>query len=484
MPVNAGGEKLYFGLAGTSTTDQEETIPFFQQSKEESLEYDVTKLIFNLSNPTKKIVGLLTKLPLQGDPMERMRNPRAEPDEWFILEQIRSQFELRTLSDGADRIEPDIDVLLIVHPQQLAEQTLFAIDQFVLGGGKALVFCDPHCEVQQVRQDPNNPLQGMMADRSSSLGSIFDAWGLEMPAEELAGDRDSALRVGTREGTPVEYLVWLGLVNDKGSFASTDFVTKELKNVNIASAGILKKKEGATTEITALFETTRQSQRVQRSAVQFGPDPARLMQSFHSGDEKLMLAARIHGAVKTAFPGGNPKRDEPSAENGATPAPEPEPLKESKGAINVIVVADADMLENSFWVRIQNFLGIQKIAVPNADNCTFLMNALDHLSGSDDLISLRSRGKYQRPSTPSSSCARTPISARVSARRSSRTSCATPRTRSTRCSAARKATRASSSRRSSRQSSRNGKTRRSRRAWSCGACSTTCSRMSSPWVRA
>lgn len=396
VPVNAGGEKLYFGLAATGTTDQEDTIPFFQQQKEESLEYDVTRLIYNLSNPKKKVVGLITKLPLEGDPMERMRNPRAEPDEWLILQQIRGQFELRTLSDGVDKIEDGVDVLLVVHPQQLAEQTLYAIDQFVLGGGKALVFIDPHCEVQQVRQDPQNPLQGMMADKSSTLGAVLDAWGLEMKPEEIAGDRDTALRVGTGGGGSAEYLVWLGLSKDKGNFATSDFVTGELNTMNIASAGILTKKDGATTEITPLIETTKQSQRVPKSSIQFGPDPARLMQSFISGDEKLMLAARISGPAKTAFPNGSPKPAEPPADGA--PAPEKAPsLSESKGPINVIVVADADMLHNEFWVKIQNFLGIQKIATPVADNCSFLMNALDNLSGSNDLISLRSRGKYQRP---------------------------------------------------------------------------------------
>lgn len=394
LPVNAGGEKLYFGLAGTSTTDQEDVIPFFQQEKEESLEYDITKLVYNLSNPKKKVVGLITKLPLEGDMMERMRNPRAQPEEWYILEQIRSQFELRTVSDGVDKIEDGIDVLLVVHPQQLAEQTLYAIDQFTLGGGKVLVFCDPQCEEQQVRQDPNNPLQGMMADKSSTLGALFDAWGIEMKPDEIAGDRDCALRVGTGGGQSAELLVWLGLSKDKGNFATTDFVTAELNSVNIISPGILKKKDGATTEVTPLLETTRQSQRVQKSAIQFGPDPTKLMQSFHSGDEKLMLAARISGPVKTAFPNGNPKKDEPPKEGAPPPAPA---LAESNGPINVIVVADADMLADKFWVRVQNFLGIQKIAMAMADNGTFLMNALDNLSGSNDLISLRSRGKYQRP---------------------------------------------------------------------------------------
>ena len=394
VPVNAGGEKLYFGLAGTGTLDQEEVIPFFQQSQEESLEYDITKLVYNLSNPKKRVIGMITKLPVEGDMMERMRNPRAEPEEWFILEQIRGQFELRTIGDGVDKIEDGIDVLLVIHPQQLSQETLFAIDQYTLGGGKVLAFVDPHCEVQEVREDPQNPMQSMMADRSSTLGPLFDAWGIQMKADELAADRATALRVNNG-GQPIEYLVWMGLRHDKGNFSTADFVTSQLETVNIASSGILSKAENGTTEITPLIETTRESQRIQKTMIQFGPDPARLIQSYKSGEEKLMLAARISGAVKTAFPNGNPKPAEPPAD-GAAPAPVPEPLKESRGPINVIVVADADLLANRFWTSVQNIFG-RRIASPTASNCTFMMNALDNLSGSNDLISLRSRGKYQRP---------------------------------------------------------------------------------------
>ncbi|MBK7876762.1 MAG: GldG family protein [Planctomycetes bacterium] len=393
-PVTAGGEKAYFGLAATGTTDMEEVIPFFDQRKEESLEYDITRLVYNISNPKKKVVGLITKLPLEGDPMARMRNPRAAPEEWAILEQIRAQFDVRTLADGVTAIDKDVDVLLVVHPQQLVPETLYAIDQYVLGGGKAVVFADPHCEVQQVQRDPNNPLQDMMADRSSSLGALFDAWGIEMKADEIAGDRDNALRVNYG-GQGVEYLVWLGFNKDKGALSTTDFTTNQLGLVRMATAGILSKKDGGTTSITPLIETSKASQRIQKSQIQFGPNPPGLLQSFKSGDEKLMLAARVSGPAKTAFPDGSPKAKEPPVD-GATKPEEPATIQESK-EINVIVVADADLLSNNFWADIKDFLGIQKIMIKTADNCDFLLNALDNLSGSNDLISLRSRGKYQRP---------------------------------------------------------------------------------------
>lgn len=392
IPATASGELLYFGLAATNLTDQEETIPFFQETKEESLEYDITKIVYNLANPKKKVVGLLTKLPMEGNPMERMRNPNADVQPWFVVDQIQQMFELRTVAPTSAKIDADIDVLMIVHPQGLGPETLYAIDQYVLGGGKVLAFLDPHCEGQEVRPDPQNPMAAMMANRSSDLGPLLGAWGLEMSTEEMAGDRDVALRVNF-QNQAVDYLVYLGLRKQKENLAKDDFVTAQLDTLNLATVGILKKKDGATETVTPLLQTSANSMRIQKSMVQFGPDPKRMLESFVSGKEKLMLAARVNGPAKTAYPDGQPKAHE---EGSPPPAADPNQLKESKGPINVIVVADADLLQDQFWTRTQNFFG-QRIAVPTAGNADFTINAIDNLSGSNDLITLRSRGRFNRP---------------------------------------------------------------------------------------
>jgi ABC-type uncharacterized transport system involved in gliding motility auxiliary subunit len=397
--ATASGELLYFGLAATNTTDQEETIPFFQESKEESLEYDITKIIYNLGNPKKKVVGLMTKLPMEGNPLERMRNPNAQEQSWFIMEPIQQMFEVRTVPPTSVKIDSDIAVLMIVHPQGLSPQTLYAIDQYVLGGGKVLAFIDPHCEGQDVRPDPQNPMAAMMANRSSDLGPLLAAWGLQMSPDELVGDKDLALRVNY-QNQAVEYLVYLGLRREKdeqksGGFSKQDFVTSQLDSMNMATVGILTKKDGATTTVTPMLESTPDSMKIQKSMVQFGPDPKRMLESFVAGKEKLMIAARVNGPAKTAYPEGKPK---PPDTKEATPPPADDgtQLKESKEPINVIVVADCDMLEDQFWTRTQNFLG-QKIAIPTAGNSDFVVNALDNLTGSNDLISLRSRGRFNRP---------------------------------------------------------------------------------------
>jgi ABC-type uncharacterized transport system involved in gliding motility auxiliary subunit len=195
---------------------------------------------------------------------------------------------------------------------------------------------------------------------------------------------------------PVEYVIWLGLRKDKDVMSKEDFTTSELETVNMASCGILRKKDGATTTVTPLLTTTTSSARIPKSRIQFGPNPKDLLEGFQSTGEKLNLAVRINGPAKTVFPEGKPKK---TPAEGETPPPEEpagESLKESKGPINVIVVADADMLEDRYWTRVQNFFG-QRVPVQTADNATFAINAIDNLAGSNDLISLRSRGRSIRP---------------------------------------------------------------------------------------
>ncbi len=397
VPATAGGEMLYFGLAGTGAgSSEDQAIEFFQPDKEDSLEYDVTKLVYNLSNPKKKVIGLLTSLPMDGDPMARMMNPRAKPQEpWVALEYLRQTFEVKVIPPAGETLDSDLDVLVIVHPQNLTQGMLYSIDQFVLGGGKVVAFLDAYCALQQVQEDPQNPMKSMMADRSSSLGVLGDAWGIEMSKEDIAADRDLALQIGGAQGQrPAQSIVFLGFKKEKDGLDKSDFTTSQLKTLNVAFAGILSKKEGATTTVTPLIETTKNSMRVEKTKVQFQASPEELLESFHSSGEKLMIAARIHGPAKTAFPEGKPVAVAPSPD--APPPTTTESLKESKGPINVIVVSDADMLADELWVRVQNFFG-QRVAQPMADNGAFLVNVVDNLSGSNDLISLRSRGRSLRP---------------------------------------------------------------------------------------
>ncbi len=398
LPLNDGRTKAYFGLLGSNATDKEDVIPFFQSEKEDSLEYDITKLINQLSDNKKKIVGLMTSLPLAGAPAgSPMMMPQAADSEWYILTQLKQFFDIKTVEPSVEKIPDDIDVLLMAHAKSLSGKTQFAIDQFVLRGGRALIFVDPFSEADAPAQGgQQNPQLAMNAVRNSNLDTLFKNWGIELSKGKIAGDRNAATRVSVNTGQgvqPVDYIAWLSLQTD--NFNKDDFVTNSLKAVAMATAGHFKILEAKKDQdpkykktITPLMQTSKKSMELDQMRFRFGINPISLLQNFVSGNKKLNLALRINGIAKTAFPEGAPA----GMEN------QKDILKESKEPINVIVVADSDMLEDKFWVNIQNFLG-QKIAMPRANNDAFLINAIDNLSGSNDLISLRTRGRSNRPFT-------------------------------------------------------------------------------------
>ena len=387
VPIDAAGTTAYFGLVGTGATNEKEVIPFFQMEKEATLEYDMTRLVYKLSNPKKVVIGLLTDVPMNGSgPSNPMMQMQGATPEWMITEQMKQTFDVRVLEKDIKEIPKDIDILMIVHPKNYSDALQFAIDQFVLAGGRAMVFVDPHAESEQAVRDPNNPMAGF-GPKSSELPKLFDAWGLEMVKGQLAADIKSAARVNISQGPrpqAVDYVVWLQL--DQENMSQDDFITADLKSVTMASAGILQAKKDANTTFTPLIQTSDKAMEISTTAVQFRPDPMGLLNNYKPGGKRLTLAARITGKFKTAFPNGVPSGDD---FKGSV-------LKEAKEDGNIIIFADVDMLEDRFWVNVQNFFG-QRVAIPRANNGVLVMNALDNLGGSNDLISLRSRGKYQRP---------------------------------------------------------------------------------------
>ncbi|MED6335198.1 MAG: Gldg family protein [Planctomycetota bacterium] len=389
VPVNAAGELLYFGLSGTNSTDEEEVIPFFQVGREEFLEYDLTKLIYNLAFPEKKVVGLLSTLPVEGGPFNPM-NPQAIPEPWLIVDQIRQAFEVRTLQATATEIPAEVDILMLVHPQGLSPQLLYSIDQFVLGGGRLLAFVDPHCEVQQVPQDPNNQLAALTADRTSDLGPLLAAWGVELADQKIVGDRLNAQRV-VMGNQPIEYVAWLHL--GEGEVNGDDPVTSNLtKEINMATVGALRALPDASTSFTPIIDTSSESMEIDRMQVALQPNPTSLLESFLPGGSPLTVAARVSGPTTSAYPDGPPEsEDAPAEEEAVTPH-----RAASERDINVVLIADADMLEDRWWVNVQNFFG-NRIAIPSANNADLVINVLDNLSGSNDLISLRSRARFNRP---------------------------------------------------------------------------------------
>ncbi len=394
MQTGRFGEHLYFGLVGINATDKKEIIPFFDNRKEEFLEYDLTRLIYLLSNPAKKAVGIMASLPINGmqnNPM--MRGQDVPP--WQIVAQMKELFDVQNIAPDAAEIPATISVLMIVHPKNLSDKTQFTIDQYVLKGGRVIVFVDPWCESDV---PPGiNPMQAMQIPKGSSLTKLFDAWGIEMLPERFAADRDAAIRLPAgpqNRSEMVDYLQYMALTKDHHNFNTSDSVTGQLEKVHMDIAGVLNKKPDATIEFEPLLTTGPNSQTMDIKSVQFMPDPKALLTQFQRGDKPLTVAARLTGKIKTAFPAGDPAKPAPT--EGQPPAPDTS-LKESSSDANIIVVADCDMLADRFWVqeaRIGNMLlGYNKFA----DNGDFVIGAVDNLSGSSDLISLRARGKFSRP---------------------------------------------------------------------------------------
>src|SRR6516225_4022808 len=407
VPLDAAGEQVYFGLAATNSTDDQQVIAFFQPERERFLEYDLTKLVHSLAFPKKTVVGLISSLPLEGDMMAMMRGRPAEP--MAVMEQLNQLDTVKPLGTNIDAIPPDIDVLMLVHPQNLSEKTLYAIDQFVLRGGKALVFVDPLSELQASHPSQLNPPG---SPSQSNLERLFKSWGFEVPGKIVAGDRRNAQRVGVpgpRGSRPLDYVAWLNLKAD--TLNREDMITADLSHINMASSGIIEPLSGGKTTVEPLITTSLDSTKIPAEKLAGVPDVAGLLAEFKPDNKRYILAAHVTGTAESAFPDGPPKLSEPAKPEGkegesdqpAKPSEEAtaaagESLKQSAQPINIVIVADTDMLDDRFWLQKQDFFG-QRVLVPTANNGDFVANALEVLAGGDDLVGLRTRGTSARPFT-------------------------------------------------------------------------------------
>src|SRR6267378_6748370 len=259
-PLGATGSQFYFGLAGTNSTDGHDAIEFFDPNKEQFLEYDVVKLVYQLANPKKPVVAWLSSLPM-GPGFDQQSGQMREP--WVVYSEAQQLFDLRPLEQAATRIEPDVNVLVLVHPKNLSPATQFAIDQYALRGGHILAFVDPLAQSDQSGAEAGNPMAAMGADKSSHLTALLTAWGVQFNPGEVVADRAHALSVTMRQGEPpVAHLGVLGL--DKGSFTASDVITAGLSNVNVATAGYLEPVKDAKVHFEPLLQssTDRQGLRV------------------------------------------------------------------------------------------------------------------------------------------------------------------------------------------------------------------------------
>lgn len=421
-------DPVYLGLAATNSVGDEAVIPFFQPDKEEFLEYDIAKLVSTLARPGETVIGLISGVRMSGD-FDPQTQQMSSP--WVIHQQAQQLFEVRNLGTNVDAIGDDIGLLWIVQPKGLPDSTLYAIDQYLLGGGKALIFVDPLAEVDASSPQgmpPGMPPQG----QGSDLPKLFEAWGIEFTAGQVVADAKLALQIASgMNRRPTRHVGLLGITAEE--LNQSDVTTADLESINVGTAGSLRlagedtDEAGADEEDTdqtglsfePLIESSDMASLMPVSRFGYLPDPSTLLEGFTPSGETFVIAGRLSGSLSSAFPDGPPvaadadadDADTNPAEGGDDESGAGEPaddesapsdtaphLAESAEPANIIIVADVDLLSDRMWVQTQSFFG-QQVANAFADNGAFVTNALDNLSGSNDLIDVRSRATSARPFT-------------------------------------------------------------------------------------
>ncbi|HMD74165.1 MAG TPA: Gldg family protein [Steroidobacteraceae bacterium] len=386
LQTAAGGEPIFFGLAGTNSTDGRSVIATFQAEREAFLEYDVAKLIHELGTPKKPVIGLLSSLDMQGQ-FNPMTGQMGEP--WPIISEIEQLFTLRTLNADTATIDQDVDVLMLVHPKNTSQKMLYAIDQFVMRGGRVLLFVDPYSGADTAGQDPSNPMAAAMASHASDLQPLLAAWGVDYDPGKVIGDLVLGLEVRTSmQGPPLRHIAILGLHRD--DLDAKDVVTGSLESINMATAGYLAPRSGATTSFEPLLQTSASAAPIPAQRFIGLTDPATLRDGFKSAGTRYALAARVTGNIASAFPDGPPTGAKP------TQGPPIAHLAKTSSPANIVIVADTDMLLDFMWVETREMFG-QRFAQAFANNGDFVSNILDNLGGSSALISIRGHASFNRP---------------------------------------------------------------------------------------
>jgi ABC-type uncharacterized transport system involved in gliding motility auxiliary subunit len=378
VPTGQSGNNFFLGLVGTNSTNGQAVIPFLQPNKEAFLEYDVAKLIHELSTTKKPVIGLISGLPLNGD-FDMATQSMGDP--WEIQTQLKQLFDVRELDPATLKaIDPSISTLLLIHPKRLSDDVQYAIDQFVMRGGHLLVFVDPNADADRSGADPNNPQAAMFADKSSDLPKLFKAWGVQYDPQKVVLDRAHAAQISMGRGAPVRYPAILTFT--RRDLNSNDVITANLENINVGTAGFFELAKDSKNKLVPLIQTSADTMVVPSSRIKFLPDPSQLLVGYKPSDQRYVIAGRLEGTFTTAFPERNDAGH----------------LAAAKAPGEIVLVADTDLLSNRMWLRVQPFFG-QRLVNAFANNGDLFVNAVDNLTGSTDLISIRGRATSQRPFT-------------------------------------------------------------------------------------
>ncbi len=389
----SNGENLYLGLA-ISYLDEKMAIPFLSPEKEKLLEYDITRAISRVANPQKPVIGVMTPLPMFGQPMNpmMMRMGQQAQEAWVIISELQSEFTVKQVPLETDKIDDEIKVLIVAHPKEIKDSAQYAIDQFIMRGGKLIAFLDGMSMVDSRNQQ--NPMMPNMGGGGSTLDKLVKAWGLQFDTTKVVADLNFQSRFMQNNRQQVAPAV-LSL-NAQG-INKEDVVTSQLDSLLIPFAGVFTGTPAAGLKETVLLHTTPDSQLVEGMMAQFSGE--QITKDFKPSGTPQKLAIRLSGKFKTAFPDGKPvekqadKKDEKKDEKKTEDS-----LKETKGDNAVILVGDSDILYDQFCVQVQNIFG-QKVVIPRNGNLNLVQNMVEQMAGDSNLIEVRSRATLNRPFT-------------------------------------------------------------------------------------
>jgi ABC-type uncharacterized transport system involved in gliding motility auxiliary subunit len=371
--IGVAGEAIYMGLAATNALDEQKVIAFFDPQKEGFLEYEISKLIYQLSEPEPVNITLITDLALKGgqNPMTGQVDPP-----WTFLTQLEQLYTVEQLGSDILSLPDNTDVLLLVHPKEYSDALLFAIDQYALSGGKILAFLDAHNESDQMAMMAGPMPRG----NSSNLKPLLTAWGVQFDSDNVLLDAMGGLDIRTQDGGVTRHFGFVGFTTDQ--LDREDVITSNLEVINGASFGVFSQIENPESTWLPLVKSTLNSDLMDTGTYAMTQDPEELAKAYQSDNQAYVLATRLSGQAKSAF-------------DQVPEGVELIEIVQSTDNLNVVLVGDTDMLADRFWVQQSDFFG-QTIYTPFANNGDFITNAVENLGGSDALISIRSRGVFSR----------------------------------------------------------------------------------------
>jgi ABC-type uncharacterized transport system involved in gliding motility auxiliary subunit len=393
------GEKFYLGLC-VSLDPLKAAIPFLSPEREKSLEYDVARAISQVLSTNKPVIGVMTALPVFGQPMNPMmaRMGQQGQDPWTFISELKRDFEVKQLNFDVDKIDDEIKVLLVIHPKDLKDTAQYALDQFVMRGGRLIACLDSMCLADANRQNPMMPMPG----GPSNLDKLLKAWGVTFETTKVIADMNLARKVPTRRNAPAELMPNLLFLTDK-SINKQEVVASQLDELLFVFAGSFSGTPASGLKQTVLLSSSTNAQPVEGFMAQMSP--AKIVEDFKGEGKKFTLAMRLEGKFKTAFPDGKPdskaedadkkdeKKDEKKSDDKAK-----DTLKECKENNAVVLIGDTDWLSDQFSVQVSSFFG-QKIIQPFNGNLSFIQNLVEQMGGDQNLIGVRSRATQSRPFT-------------------------------------------------------------------------------------